>query len=293
MTNTTDTARLYAAVLARPDCDTTRGAWADALEENAGNVPCPKCEGTGSATSHERIPYGEPDELATVSGPCGRCKATGTASGGNAARAELVRVQMELARREGTQQEREECSWGGTCVCRSHELRRRESAILVPEHRAEWQRVACPTCEDGLVDDPSCPQTIWCDHCTDGDATRRAGVEVLWARGCPETVRCRLADVWEQRHAGHASGLRIDPDDTLNSREWHVTPWAVAIAKAHPVTRWELVDLTSAGSLPRPLYEECLSIEPHPAGVEIAIDVIALACGRLVREAAGYTEGVK
>lgn len=45
------------------------------------------------------------------------------------ARAEFIRVQAELAGRERDGSERAECSWGGTCCCRSHTLRRREEAL--------------------------------------------------------------------------------------------------------------------------------------------------------------------
>lgn len=44
--------------------------------------------------------------------------------------AELVRAQCELARRKADGREQAECSWGGTCACRSHELRRREAVLL-------------------------------------------------------------------------------------------------------------------------------------------------------------------
>jgi uncharacterized protein (TIGR02996 family) len=56
---------------------------------------------------------------------------------GQTERAEFLRVQCELAQREADGRDRSECSWGGTCCCRSHELGRRERELLV-EHYSEW-----------------------------------------------------------------------------------------------------------------------------------------------------------
>lgn len=47
-----------------------------------------------------------------------------------AAEAELEQVQRELAERERTGKDQVECSWGGTCCCRSHDLIRRERSLV-------------------------------------------------------------------------------------------------------------------------------------------------------------------
>lgn len=70
---------------------------------------------------------------------------TGEAS--NVARAEFIRVQCEIAERAASGREAAECSWGGTCGCRSHVLRRRERQLLDAHgHRwvAEWHAEGNP-----------------------------------------------------------------------------------------------------------------------------------------------------
>jgi uncharacterized protein (TIGR02996 family) len=74
------------------------------------------------------------------------------------------------------------------------------------------------------------------------DERRHEWAPLTWARGFPVAVRCRMEDVLREQYEGHAAGLAIMPGDVLNAREWVLTPWAEGIARAHPVTRWEIAD---------------------------------------------------
>jgi uncharacterized protein (TIGR02996 family) len=81
----TDADALLAAILAHPDEDTPRLAYADWLDETAGTVAC-RCKGTG--------------RYRVVGGGflgCPGCNGAGSIPDGNAARAEFIRVQVELA----------------------------------------------------------------------------------------------------------------------------------------------------------------------------------------------------
>jgi hypothetical protein len=84
-----DADHLYAAILADPADDTVRLAYADWLDETAGTVTCPSCEGARWKDSRVR----------GIREQC-PCK-TGTVPNGNAARAEFIRVQVELANHPG------------------------------------------------------------------------------------------------------------------------------------------------------------------------------------------------
>jgi hypothetical protein len=96
---TADELALLAAVCADPDDDVVRLAYADYLEENAGVVPCPACLHTGSlATPSAHVKYGtRVAERAFELAKCGQCNGSGTAPDGRADRAELIRVQCEIA----------------------------------------------------------------------------------------------------------------------------------------------------------------------------------------------------
>lgn len=107
----TDETALKAAIWCDPENDTYRLVYADYLDEHDGVVPCGACQGTGWTTRAKagdtyatESPYLIPD-FATVG--CPRCdgrrdrRGTGSVSNGFAARAELIRVQCELARWKG------------------------------------------------------------------------------------------------------------------------------------------------------------------------------------------------
>lgn len=110
-----------AAMIAAPDDDLPRLVYADYLEEQTGTVDCPHCAYDGCTS------WGK---------TCTRCDGTRRLSNGKAERAELIRVQCELARLEREQTERlndardrAKCthisaSWCpncGDCTCRDRE----------------------------------------------------------------------------------------------------------------------------------------------------------------------------
>jgi uncharacterized protein (TIGR02996 family) len=87
---------------------------------------------------------------------------------GQQERAEFIRVQIEVAQREADGRDRSECSWGGTCVCRSHALRRRERALLPGRQRELLLELECLargfslTFRRGFVDAVACTCADWC-----------------------------------------------------------------------------------------------------------------------------------
>jgi hypothetical protein len=170
---------------------------------------------------------------------CSDCHGTGTVSDTNAERAEFIRAQVELARKG-------HLSDGTPCPCQiCSELRDRES-LLRAAHGREWQRV--PWVEAGVVVEDAFDAV---DVDTDAKATPhwhrgfigRADVPALsWVCERVEAT-CRLC-----RGAGWGecpeSGLDADCPQchgtgTDSARTvWRVTPWALAVAAAHPVTEW-------------------------------------------------------
>lgn len=106
---------LLATILAYPDDDAPRLVYADWLEEYAGAMQCPSCEGDGYAGKPHKGPIGHSDWLCVHCGrkstmfghggkdgkpkcpKCASCNGAGYVSNGNEARAEFIRVQCELA----------------------------------------------------------------------------------------------------------------------------------------------------------------------------------------------------
>jgi hypothetical protein len=132
----TDEAALLAAILADPADDTRRLAYADALEENSPLGPvCAACDGHGGFDGfsiHHGRDIKRPD--------CPRCLNVGYTQSSRQARAEFIRVQVELARTQ--------CSplcnlraagvRSNGCVCTRATLRRRERELW-DRHGADWR----------------------------------------------------------------------------------------------------------------------------------------------------------
>jgi uncharacterized protein (TIGR02996 family) len=81
----TDGDHLYRAILAHPDEDTPRLAYADWLDENAADIECGACMGFRF------------NGLGEYRKPCAHCDSTGFTSDGRRERAEFIRVQCRLA----------------------------------------------------------------------------------------------------------------------------------------------------------------------------------------------------
>lgn len=87
---------LLAAILAAPDDDTLREAYADWLDDHAGTKTCDHCRGSGKPNPK----YDLDDDLNYTPGlvkGCPPCAGRGWVSDGLAERAEFIRVQCELA----------------------------------------------------------------------------------------------------------------------------------------------------------------------------------------------------
>jgi hypothetical protein len=94
----TDEAALLAAIAAAPGDDTPRLVYADRLDETAGTVPCQQCKDSGKEGHVHRHGKHGPGYY-----PCPVCSdadgyPTGRIPDGRAARAEFIRVQVELAK---------------------------------------------------------------------------------------------------------------------------------------------------------------------------------------------------
>jgi len=131
----TDGDAIYAAILAEPGEDLHRLAYADWLEETAGQMTCPWCQGSGWRDSRTRTAEMDADEYGVSSARCDRCGGNGTVDNGHERRAEFIRVQVELARFP----EREDDFARLPVEMRSefHRLLSRED-LLFSEHKNEW-----------------------------------------------------------------------------------------------------------------------------------------------------------
>jgi uncharacterized protein (TIGR02996 family) len=188
------------AVIANPDDDTVRLAYADWLDEREGDVTCPLCLGLSRPT----------DGLGLPKFRCKDCGGGGTVRDTSPAlRAEFIRVQVELARTpepdiltigtlEGYKSWEDKmlstcrsCRDGGR-VCVFHELDRRARDLLRGdaatgeyfENWVKWFLDALPHLPidyrpltgygrptRGFVDSVTCPADWWLRH---GDAVRAA-----------------------------------------------------------------------------------------------------------------------
>lgn len=88
----------WRAVRATPDDDTPRLAYADWLDEQPGTAECRRCGGAGTVSHWYGDNIAVPVDCVDVD--CGDCSGTGRVPGTRASRAELIRVQCELARQQ-------------------------------------------------------------------------------------------------------------------------------------------------------------------------------------------------
>lgn len=251
---TTDETALLAAIRDNPEDDTPRLVYADWLQENNEAVECPTCLGTGS---HAINPY----ELAARYGAgtatrildhawCGKCDGSGRIPGGRADRAELIRVQCELARTPG-QCDKLFCD-GQLVVCdecKRWKLLRRRERELIAAH-PEWSKCECPECKSGWVrrpDDPS--KTYPCQTCggtgdlfvidrTRDDETLTEGPrprKLLWGRGFIGGIELRSDECWREIR------VRVDEPDLYGRPEYETrtvpTPLLLALVRQVPTLR--------------------------------------------------------
>jgi uncharacterized protein (TIGR02996 family) len=115
---------LLAAIDARPWDDTPRLAYADWLDETAGEVACAHCGGGGR--QRWKNPSGQGRRSVVKSGRCTFCCGSGRVPDGRRDRAEFIRVQCELGRLEGADVRRDHSPHRAQL----HGLRRRADRLL-------------------------------------------------------------------------------------------------------------------------------------------------------------------
>ncbi len=129
-----------ADILDNPQDDFPRLVYADALEENAGTVPCDRCHGGGGRMLKAK------DKIRHAPGECPTCGMSGRVPDVRAARAEFIRCQVELAKVcgqcHGTDSRWPKCPYCGSegnriGKERMEALRRRELELFL-RHCHEW-----------------------------------------------------------------------------------------------------------------------------------------------------------
>lgn len=236
MNATTTGAALYAAIALQPEEQAPRDAYLDWLTENDHDAAC-------------------------------------------AARAEFIRVQCELERTERTGC----CDKVGNtfttvptprvvpCDCQWATLLRRGQ--LLGAHEPDWRRSSvCPSCENRRP-----PHCLACHGTGDAGGLLRGFiygdpeltqfaqyVRVTFARGLPDAVECRFADVatqvdvmewcedcqktWKESTLGEM--LKTGECMTCNGAnrkfvtQYRPTSWATAVTRAHPIRRFRIIDKT-------------------------------------------------
>lgn len=186
-------------------------------------------------------------------------------------------------------------------------LRARERELLTDARRREWSDIKCPVCGGATVAEHSADgwsSLEQCDFCTGTGAS-----PVEFRRGFVESVTCRMGDVLREESCPHITGgnCRCNRTGVVSV----LTDWARGVPRAHPVTRWEIVDREPwnleggrwrywcdgeprESAIPALVFHEMQAA--HPAkGVwydspELARDALALAVGRVARRLAGLPE---
>lgn len=199
---------LLRAILANPEDDAPRLAYADWLDENGGEIRCPKCKGLRFGFCSRCSGEGCSIYGIAANGPCGvekqcdECNGTGRVSNGFAERAEFIRVQCELDKLP-TECDRTFCD-GQLVVC--PDCRKRKQLWKIERNWIENNRrkfrddSGIPLADMGLLRQ----EPLEC-----------AGPLFRFRKGLVEEVRCTLAQYLTHCHE---------------------------IAAKHPVTKWILTD---------------------------------------------------
>jgi len=255
-------------------------------------------------------------------------------------RAELIRVQCELSSIKKTKEWFRECFYDGhgSCGCVVCEFQSR--SFMLKDANPDWERLKCSECK-GRGDIPRDQVSgkrsarLVCAVCYGvGDLLYRPNVDLptgaqvydrnpQFARGFVDGVSCTLAELGEELDGvcPHESHYPLLNDGLWHSSRWcgqcngsgRVTsfvpsPWAVAIVRALPVTRFRITDKSPmenpwlvTNGISYQWVTRSLSIEldriynipdwmwtDNLAGPfldrESAIDALSLAAGNLVRQ---------
>lgn len=231
----TDGPLLLKAVLDHPDEDTPRLLYADVLDEAAGAVPCGACGGKGSDNKFMRAT----DRFRGKTGPstvvttCPACSGSGRVGDGRAARAEFIRVQVELARKGESEACEIDPNEGHTCtedpcrVCESVErydgLRRRARELLDGPNagftnKTQWFTAGrrelatgfTPEFRRGFVESLTCTSAAWLAH-ADAVLAAHPVREVAIADGAWPGLQALLNAMPDNPHA--RALCRVNDDD--------------------------------------------------------------------------------
>lgn len=171
---------LLRTVCEYPDDDTPRLVYADWLEEQAGTVPCKRCD-SSSGVIWASDPHDGEKYPVLKEWECPRCRGTGRVPDGQAERAEFIRVQCELepVRSHGHGTEKPHRGGCVTCSLVAH-LERRERELI--HAHVEWADDAWPV-----------PNHHW--HPIEvGFLSADAGAELQFRRGFIKAVTCTAQD---------------------------------------------------------------------------------------------------
>jgi uncharacterized protein (TIGR02996 family) len=267
----TDTeSALLAAIAAHPDEDTPRLMLADELEANAGRVECPKCAQPTISSASRTVEVGRTysaqsshvSSSAVTITLCDHCSNSGTVPDDRADRAELIRVQVELARAQCELTRRHprfsEDWW--TWALSTGQLKQAEygrfkylharQSALIYKH-PEW-RPPCPACEGSGEIDGGHVGVTGCGACqTHGthplmDGTGR--VNCVFERGfigrlTVPTLATVLRRFWVcRRGTRHTTDMGICTCCMSREGQWsecEPTPWARDLVRHRD--RWPLL----------------------------------------------------
>lgn len=248
---TNDHRAMLAAIVADPNDDTLRLAYADWLEEQPGErVPCPssRCK-AGVLVDRGNGRYCTDVEVIL----CPACDGTGTVRDERRSRrAEMIRCQIAESR------------YIDLSLEPARSLRKRADELLAA-HGAEWALVACPTCKGRGNEVGTKLKGGWVrsgTHCPECAGTGNAmhNRNPQWSRGFVAQVECgTMAEVGGEVECpnrcqrGMASardrGTRVyyqqaGPDSgwvrceaCRDGRVFRPAVWLAAVCRAHPIQR--------------------------------------------------------
>lgn len=197
--NIQDRDAFLAKIVAEPSNTLAKLVYADWLDENAGSVKCPVCHGTPNP------PFGSGGK--SWSG-CGRCSGTGFISDDNAARAEFIRLQVELSSPTlgpdgtGDSQSRSQIEQRAWSLWQSHWPKwvaderaypvSLEYAVRIRQDE-QYDNDVQLTFRDGFVSDVYCPLAWWaggeCGRCRMGVGNAPAQAPYSICPACRGTGR--------------------------------------------------------------------------------------------------------
>mgnify|MGYP000205044614 CR=1 FL=1 len=253
-----DAEALLRAIRLHPEADAPRLIFADWLDEHAGSVR--RCSGTHSH-SGKRVPLISGGFRWDAHGvlhcddprkPHHHCDEKCTVSDGRAELAELIRVQVELARHtHGWKPENLKCvdiyldpqnDESQRWKHKLHEMQARESALLA-QHGREWARVPWAGGDAFYAFSDQGQAT---PHFARGFVSRVEVPSLSWVmeRVAAKCNRCGGKGWYSFRGAefGYEEEWCAECNRTGTVQVWRVTDWALAVARVHPVQRWECAD---------------------------------------------------